>query len=120
VGATTVSHLRLTHCAPDWTDLHRTDLYSPLNQDLDEALVCNGVGIEDVQTVITPHLYFHHYGQNFRFGHSKMFVIISAISLMLGVLVRHEHVHAMSIVGGAICVVGAALLGRTSPLPAEH
>lgn len=104
VGATTVSSLQLTHCAPEWSDLHRTDLDSPLYHDLDEALICNGVGVEDVQTVITSHLHFHHYGQNYRFGHSHIFVIIPAISLILGVLVRHEYVHSLSIVGGVIAL----------------
>jgi drug/metabolite transporter (DMT)-like permease len=45
---------------------------------------------------------------------SAMGFIIPAMSLFLGVVVRHEHVQALSIVGGLICVVGAALLARTS------
>jgi drug/metabolite transporter (DMT)-like permease len=45
---------------------------------------------------------------------SAMGFVIPAMSLLLGVTVRHEHVHALSIVGGLICVVGAALLARTS------
>lgn len=45
---------------------------------------------------------------------SAMGFIIPAVSLILGMLVRHEHVQALSIVGAVICVVAAALLGRTS------
>ncbi len=45
---------------------------------------------------------------------SAMGFIIPAVSLILGVIVRHEHVKALSIVGGVICVAGAALLSRAA------
>jgi len=43
---------------------------------------------------------------------SAMGFIIPAVSLALGVGVRHEHVHTMSLVGGLVCVLGAWLLAR--------
>jgi drug/metabolite transporter (DMT)-like permease len=45
---------------------------------------------------------------------SAMGFIIPAVSLLLGAVGRHEHVHVLSNVGGAICVVAAALIARTS------
>jgi N-acyl homoserine lactone hydrolase len=49
-------------------------LYSPVHHDLDEALNRQGVGVEDVHTVITSHLHFDHCGQNHRFRDSTIFV----------------------------------------------
>lgn len=43
---------------------------------------------------------------------SAMGFIIPAVSLFLGVVIRGEHVPRMSVVGGAICVIGAWLLSR--------
>jgi hypothetical protein len=37
-----------------------------------------------------------------------------AVSLVLGVVVRDEHVELISIVGGGICVLGAWLLARAA------
>ena len=45
---------------------------------------------------------------------SAMGFIIPAVSLALGVLVRHEAVALVSVVGGVVCVLGAFLLA-TSP-----
>jgi drug/metabolite transporter (DMT)-like permease len=45
---------------------------------------------------------------------SSMGFIIPAMSLLLGVVVRHEHVEALSVIGAVICVAGAALLARTA------
>jgi drug/metabolite transporter (DMT)-like permease len=45
---------------------------------------------------------------------SAMGFIIPAVALLLGVLVRDEHVQLLSIFGAFTCVVGAALLARTS------
>ncbi|CAN5862251.1 MBL fold metallo-hydrolase [soil metagenome] len=50
------------------------DLYSPVHHDLDEALDRHGVGIDDVETVITSHLHFDHCGQNHRFAESTILV----------------------------------------------
>ena len=33
-----------------------------------------------------------------------------AIALILGVVIRHEHVSALSLVGAAICLLGAAII----------
>jgi len=38
--------------------------------------------------------------------------IIPPVALLLGVLVRHEHVAALSILGAAVCVAGAWLMNR--------
>ncbi len=43
---------------------------------------------------------------------SAMGFIIPAMSLLLGIAVRHEHVKALSIVGAVVCVGGAVLLTR--------
>lgn len=43
---------------------------------------------------------------------SAMAFLMPTVSLLLGVVVRHEHVAAVSIVGGGVCVVGAYLLSR--------
>ncbi len=43
---------------------------------------------------------------------SAMGFIIPAMSLLLGVVVRHEHVKALSILGAVVCVGGAVLLTR--------
>ena len=43
---------------------------------------------------------------------SAMGFIIPAMSLVLGVVVRNEHVATLSIIGGAVCVGGAYLLAR--------
>ena len=45
---------------------------------------------------------------------SAMGFIIPAVSLILGVVVRNEHVATLSIVGGIVCVAGAYLLARAS------
>ncbi len=45
---------------------------------------------------------------------SSMGFIIPAVSLALGVLVRHEPVGALSLLGAAVCVSGAILLARSS------
>lgn len=44
---------------------------------------------------------------------SSIAFIIPAVSLVLGVVVRNEHVAAVSIVGGAVCVLGAWMLARS-------
>jgi drug/metabolite transporter (DMT)-like permease len=44
---------------------------------------------------------------------SAMGFIIPAVSLFLGVTIRHEHVSALSIVGAGVCIVGAVLLTRS-------
>jgi drug/metabolite transporter (DMT)-like permease len=44
---------------------------------------------------------------------SSMGFIIPAVSLALGVLVRHETVGTLSLVGAAVCVSGAILLARS-------
>src|SRR5262249_32959911 len=38
--------------------------------------------------------------------------LIPVVALLLGVLVRHEHVSSMSIVGAAVCLAGAWLVRR--------
>lgn len=38
--------------------------------------------------------------------------LIPPVALVLGVLVRAEHVAALSVVGGAVCVAGAWLIRR--------
>ncbi|HKU59938.1 MAG TPA: DMT family transporter [Gemmatimonadales bacterium] len=38
--------------------------------------------------------------------------LIPPVSLLLGVLVRHEHVATLSVVGGAVCLAGAWLMRR--------
>ena len=43
---------------------------------------------------------------------SAMAFIMPTVSLLLGVVIRHEHVAAVSIVGGGVCVGGAYLLSR--------
>ena len=43
---------------------------------------------------------------------SAMAFIMPTVSLLLGVVIRHEHVAAVSIIGGGVCVVGAYLLSR--------
>jgi len=43
---------------------------------------------------------------------SAMAFIMPTVSLLLGLVVRHEHVAAVSIIGGGVCVVGAYLLSR--------
>lgn len=43
---------------------------------------------------------------------SAMAFIMPTVSLLLGLVVRHEHVAAISIIGGGVCVVGAYLLSR--------
>ncbi len=43
---------------------------------------------------------------------SAMGFIIPAMSLLLGVVVRHEHVNGLSILGAVVCVGGAVLLTR--------
>jgi drug/metabolite transporter (DMT)-like permease len=45
---------------------------------------------------------------------SSMGFIIPAVSLILGVTVRNDHVELLSILGAAVCVLGAALLARGS------
>jgi drug/metabolite transporter (DMT)-like permease len=45
---------------------------------------------------------------------SSMGFIIPAVSLLLGVVVRHEHVNTLSIIGGAVCLGGAWLLARAA------
>jgi drug/metabolite transporter (DMT)-like permease len=53
---------------------------------------------------------------------SAMGFIIPAVSLVLGVTVRNEHVEAISLAGGAVCVLGAWLLARAGrpPRPVLH
>ena len=46
---------------------------------------------------------------------SAMAFIMPAVSLLLGVVINHEHVAAVSITGGAICACGAYLLTRAKP-----
>jgi drug/metabolite transporter (DMT)-like permease len=36
--------------------------------------------------------------------------LIPVVALVLGVVVRHEHVTAISLVGAAICLLGAAII----------
>jgi drug/metabolite transporter (DMT)-like permease len=36
--------------------------------------------------------------------------LIPVVALMLGVVVRHEHVTVVSLVGAAICLLGAAII----------
>ena len=48
---------------------------------------------------------------------SSMGFIIPAVSLALGVFVRNEHVDALVVVGGAVCVAGALLLATASRTP---
>src|SRR5205823_121309 len=43
--------------------------------------------------------------------------LMPPVALLLGVLVRHEHVALLSIVGGAICLAGAWMI-RPRPQPA--
>ena len=43
---------------------------------------------------------------------SAMGFIIPVVSLLLGVVVRGEHVAALSVGGGGVCVIGAVLLAR--------
>ena len=45
---------------------------------------------------------------------SAMGFLIPAVSLTLGVVVRHEHVEALAVAGGAVCVAGAFLLATAS------
>ena len=49
--------------------------------------------------------------------------LIPPVALLLGVLVRHERVEVLSIVGGGICILGAWLMARaqlvTAPVPAK-
>jgi drug/metabolite transporter (DMT)-like permease len=54
---------------------------------------------------------------------AAMGFIIPAVSLLLGIAVRHEHVSPLSIAGGGVCLAGAWLLGRsarTSIRPADR
>ncbi|MDQ3506002.1 MAG: MBL fold metallo-hydrolase [Actinomycetota bacterium] len=53
---------------------HIDELYSPLHRDLDEELGVHGIGVDDIETVITSHLHFDHCGQNHRFPRSRVFV----------------------------------------------
>ena len=50
------------------------ELYSPVHQDLDEALARHGVAVGDVTTIITSHLHFDHCGQNQRFSGARVIV----------------------------------------------
>jgi len=50
------------------------ELYSPVHQDLDEALARHGVAVGDVTTIITSHLHFDHCGQNHRFKGARVIV----------------------------------------------
>jgi drug/metabolite transporter (DMT)-like permease len=43
---------------------------------------------------------------------SAMAFLIPAVSLVLGVAIRHESVRVVSIAGGAVCMIGAWLLAR--------
>ena len=45
---------------------------------------------------------------------SAMAFIMPTVSLVLGVLIRHEHVAAVSVIGGAVCVFGAYLLSQVN------
>jgi drug/metabolite transporter (DMT)-like permease len=45
---------------------------------------------------------------------AAMAFIIPAVSLSLGVVIRHEHVSLISVAGGAVCLGGAWLLGRAA------
>jgi drug/metabolite transporter (DMT)-like permease len=42
--------------------------------------------------------------------------LIPVVALVLGVVVRHEHVSAVTIIGAALCLLGAAILRRPSLL----
>lgn len=50
------------------------DLYAPVRYDLDAALDCHGVTVDDIRTVVTSHLHFDHCGQNQRFAGARIFV----------------------------------------------
>jgi glyoxylase-like metal-dependent hydrolase (beta-lactamase superfamily II) len=52
--------------------LHRRAVLSPVHHDLDEALGVHGIRVDDIETVITPHLHFDHCGQNYRFPHAPL------------------------------------------------
>lgn len=53
-------------------------------------------------------------GRNGATRASSMAYLMPAISLVLGVVVRNEHVELISVLGGAICVLGAWLLAKAS------
>jgi drug/metabolite transporter (DMT)-like permease len=36
--------------------------------------------------------------------------LIPVIALILGVVIRHEHVHVVSIIGAGVCLLGAAII----------
>ncbi len=46
--------------------------------------------------------------------------LIPPVSLLLGVLVRHEHVATLSVVGGVVCLGGAWLMRRAQIEQASH
>lgn len=73
------------------------------------ALGALGTGIANVLVATAA-------GRTTATGASAMGFIIPAVSLVLGVTVRHEHVHPLSIIGGGVCVGGAWLLTRASRL----
>jgi drug/metabolite transporter (DMT)-like permease len=43
--------------------------------------------------------------------------LIPPVALLLGVIVRHEHVALRSVAGGAVCVAGAWLIRRAQMVP---
>ena len=62
-------------------------------------------------------LYFGQHlavGTPVRMGPGYVPRMLSMILLALGVLVRHEHVMLVSVVGGLVCISGAWLMKRAS------
>ena len=71
------------------------------------ALGALGTGVANVLVATAA-------GRTTATGASAMGFIIPAVSLLLGVTVRHEHVQPLSIIGGGVCLAGAWLLTRAS------
>src|SRR5687767_2827857 len=70
------------------------------------ALLCLGAGGTAIATVLAA-------TAAGRLGATKASAtafLIPVVALILGVVVRHEHVSALSLVGAAICLLGAAII----------
>ena len=70
------------------------------------AMVCLGAGGTAIATILTA-------TAAGRMGATKASAtafLIPVVALILGVVVRHEHVNAVSLIGAAICLSGAAII----------
>ena len=77
------------------------------------ALGALGTGVAYVLTVIAA-------GRVGATKASATAFLIPPVSLVLGVLVRHEHVATLSVLGGVVCLAGAWLMRRAQMEHASH